>query len=198
MHNPPLLSLVKRWTPRGEPALLARTRIFDLTQQRWVSATDPDRAGDFVCLTCPDWANVIALTPESEVVMIEQFRHGVREVTLEIPGGIIDDGEDPAAACGRELLEETGYAGERAGIIGTVSANPAIQTNRVHTALIRNCRLAGAQALDEREEIGVRLFPLAEVADLLRAGVIHHALVVAAFQHLWLRGRSLGIALPPL
>ncbi|MGH8916545.1 MAG: NUDIX hydrolase [Acidimicrobiia bacterium] len=188
MIDSPLLTLVDPWTPQDDPVTLARTRIFDLLQRHWSSAVDPSRHGDFVHLRCPDWANVIALTPSDEVVLVEQFRFGIGRVTLEIPSGIVAENEPPAGTCVRELLEETGYAGDGVEIIGRVSANPAILSNYLHTGLIRDCRPAGSQALDEHEEIGVRLVPLADIPDLLRQGVIHHSLVVAAFQHLWVRG----------
>ncbi len=157
--------------------------MFNVHQRHSVSAVNSARAGEFVQIECPEWVNVIALTPERKVVMIEQYRHGLGQVTLEVPGGIADPGESPAAACSRELLEETGYGGP-CEIIGRVSANPALQNNWVHTGLVRNAAAQAAVHLDEHEEIGIRLVALEEVGELIRRGVIHHAFVVAAFQHL--------------
>lgn len=195
---PDYLNLVQPW--RLYPAReLARTRIFTLYSRRCESPTNPAKSGDFVYLDPADWVNVVAITAAGEVVMIEQFRHGLNEVTLELPGGIVDPGEDPMAACTRELLEETGYApspapspssqpGKLARSIGVVSANPAIMTNRVHTGLIERVVLTGEQHLDGNEEIAVRLVPLADVPGLIRRGIIHHSLVVAAFHHYTLAG----------
>jgi 8-oxo-dGTP pyrophosphatase MutT (NUDIX family) len=118
------------------------------------------------------------------VVLIEQFRHGTEEVTLEIPGGIVDRGEDPLAAGLRELREETGYEGGEARLIGRVTPNPAIMNNHCHTVLVRGARRAGAQQLESNEEIAVRLEPRERIDGLVRGGSIEHALVVAAFHHL--------------
>jgi 8-oxo-dGTP pyrophosphatase MutT (NUDIX family) len=187
------LNLVKPWRTHP-PVALCTTRIFTLYSRRCDSPTNPAKSGDFVYLDPADWVNVIALTSAREVVMIEQYRHGLDEITLELPGGIVDPGEDPMAACTRELLEETGYAPPNtpsvsatplpARPIGVVSANPAIMTNRVHTGLIDPVVHSGPQHLDGNEEIAVRLVPLADVPGLIRSGVIHHSLVVAAFHHL--------------
>jgi ADP-ribose pyrophosphatase len=176
------LTLVKPWNTEP-PRELARTRIFTLYSARASSPTNPSKAGDFVYLECTDWVNVVAITPDRHVVMIEQYRHGTREVTLELPGGMVDHGESPATACERELLEETGYKGSPVELIGIVSSNPAMQTNHTHTGLVRDAVLAAPQHLDGAEEIATRLVPLADVPDLVRRGVIHHALVVAALFH---------------
>jgi 8-oxo-dGTP pyrophosphatase MutT (NUDIX family) len=170
-----------------EDELVAATRIFDLRRCRGRSPSRRDHSGEFVYLDSADWVNVIAVTPADEVVLIEQFRHGTREVTLEIPGGIVDGGETPLAAGLRELREETGYAGENGSLIGVVTPNPAIMNNRCHTVLVRGVHRAGEQALESNEEISVRLEPLSRVAGLMRSGRIQHALVVAAFHHLLLQ-----------
>jgi 8-oxo-dGTP pyrophosphatase MutT (NUDIX family) len=116
--------------------------------------------------------------------MIHQYRHGTAEVTLEIPGGMVDDHEvDPAAAVRRVLLEETGYAAEEIIHIGTVHPNPAFLDNQCHTYLARNVRWQQPLELDGSEDIAVELVPLVDVPELIRNGRITHALVVAAFYH---------------
>jgi ADP-ribose pyrophosphatase len=179
MHQSP----IRPWRLEP-PRQLLSTRVFDILARRGTSAANPDKSGEFFSLACPGWANVIALTPDRQVVLIEQFRFGIEEITLEIPGGIIDPGESPAEACARELLEETGYTGDAIRMIGRVSANPAIQNNFVHTGLVLNARPAAAVNLDHLEEINIRLTPLDEIPHLIRSGAIHHAFVIAAFHHL--------------
>ena len=131
--------------------------------------------------------NVVALTEDQRVVLVEQFRHGTEEVTLEIPGGTVDPGEDPLSAGLRELREETGYAGGEAEIIGVVTPNPALLNNRCHTVLVRGIELQGAPQLEGFEEINTRLVPLSEVPALIRSGAIDHALVIAGFHYLQLK-----------
>lgn len=183
----PDLTLVPQWR-YDEDICLAETPIFTLRQRRGTSPSDHANTGRFVYLDCPDWVNVIALTAEREVVAIEQCRHGLAEVTLEIPGGMVDPGESPFEAGIRELREETGYEGEPARTIGSVSPNPAILNNHCYTVLVENARRATSPALDAHEEIAVRLISLDQIAGLISAGAIHHALVVAAFHHLALEG----------
>ncbi|NVB37082.1 NUDIX hydrolase [Pseudenhygromyxa sp. WMMC2535] len=142
--------------------------------------------GEFSIIEAPDWVNVLALTPADELVLVRQFRHGVQTTSLEIPGGVVDPGEDFVAAGARELAEETGFVAKQLRLLGVVEANPALQTNRCATLLALDCVCEQAPAPDEHERLAVTLRPLAEVAALLRAGEIRHALVVAAFAQLML------------
>src|SRR5580704_226249 len=81
----------------------------------------------------PDWVDVIALTAELKVVLVDQYRHAVRQIRTEFPAGVVDDGEAPMAAIKRELLEETGYASEQWHRLGSAPVNTELQTNRNHS-----------------------------------------------------------------
>ncbi len=134
----------------------------------------------FSILEAPDWINVIALTPENGIVLVEQYRYGIEEPTLELPGGVSDPGESPFESSKRELLEETGYSSEDWVSLGNVSSNPAMQTNYTHTYLARNCTKTSEQQLDGNERINVHVIPLVEFLDLVGRGEVSHSLVVAA------------------
>jgi len=146
-------------------------------------------AGRFYVLDTPDWINVIPLTPAGEVVFVRQFRFGIDKVTLEIPGGMCDPGEEPPAAARRELLEETGYSTDDWVELGWVHPNPPLQTNRCFTYLARDAEPVGEPALDPNERIEVVTYPLASVPARIDSREISHALVIAAFALLDRHGR---------
>jgi 8-oxo-dGTP pyrophosphatase MutT (NUDIX family) len=146
---------------------------------------------DFFIIECVDWVNVLAVTPDDQLVMVEQFRHGSNTVELEIPGGIMDAGETSPVETGvRELREETGYTGRNARVLGKVFANPAIMTNTCYTVIIEDCALQHAVQFDSGEDLITRLVPIAEVPRLIATGKIGHPLVTVALYHfdLWRRG----------
>lgn len=143
-----------------------------------------EKVHEVVVLESPDWVNVVAVTPAGQVVLIRQFRHGREEITLEIPGGMVDAGESPAAAAKRELKEETGYEAESWHYLGRVTPNPAFLDNICHTYLALEAIQTGQPSFDGSEDIEVLLVALAELGEMVQNGRITHALVVAAFYHL--------------
>ncbi len=159
---------------------IADYRILRLREDRY--RFEPTQAeADFVVCDSHDWALVIPVTPDGQVVLVRQYRHGVRQVVLEIPGGVLDDSESPEASAARELREETGYAAESIRLVGKMFPNPAINNADVHVLLAEECREAGDQSLDPFERIDVVLRPLADIPAMIAAGEIRHGLVIAAF-----------------
>jgi ADP-ribose pyrophosphatase len=162
-------------------------RVFSVREERKISPRT-GREHTFFVIDSSNWVNVIALTPDQQIVLVEQFRQGSETVELEIPGGIIDPGDaSPAAAGARELLEETGYAGSGAQIIGQVCPNPAIMKNVCYTVLVTDCNCVKPVQFDSSEDIVTRLVPVSQASELVASGKIKHALVVAGLFHyeLW-------------
>lgn len=145
------------------------------------------REHEFYRLEGPDWVNVIAFTEAMDLLVVEQFRHGIDRATLEIPGGGCDPGEDPLASAQRELEEETGHRSEHWTALGSCTPNPATQANRCHTFLALDCRPMGELNLDQAEELKLWSCSWQEWEERLKKGEIHHALVLTAFLklHLW-------------
>lgn len=141
----------------------------------------------FYCLENGDWVNVIPVTTSGELVMIEQYRHGVEGVTLEIPGGMVDEGEDAKFAANRELVEETGYVPKDTILLGKSHPNPAIQNNWVYHYLAIDCEKHHEPEFDATESVFTRLVPLKDIQTLISEGKITHSLVIAAFYWFSLR-----------
>ena len=170
---------VKKWTTLSTE-LVAKARVFSLMVSR-MRSPDGGVEDDYYTIDCPDWNNVIALTSDNQVVMIEQYRHGVDEISLEIPGGIIDPDESPEIGAIRELAEETGYTAKEVHSLGWVHPNPAIQPNKCHLFLATGAELTQTTNLDHDEDIEVRLVPLEDIPKLVFAGKFTHSMMVAAF-----------------
>lgn len=108
----------------------------------------------------PEWTCVITLTPEQEIVLVEEYRHGVGHALLELPSGTHEDADgDMLTAAKRELLEETGYASPEWHTLGAFTANPARQNNRIHAFLALEARRVAHQKLDAGEIIRVHTVP---------------------------------------
>lgn len=155
------------------------TRIFRVDRVRRRSQSK-GLEHDYYRLDTVDWVNVIPVTRRGELILVRQERHGIGAHTLEIPGGMIDVGEDPAAAALREMREETGYEGSLAEPLGWLYPNPAIQSNRLHMFLARDVVKAGAPEADAQEEVEVVTVPITQARELVKSGVITHALVICA------------------
>ena len=156
-------------------------KIFRIKIEQALSPRTNEK-GRFYVIDTNDWVNVIPVTEDGKIVMIRQWRHGSKEITLEIPGGLVDE-SDPMEAAQRELLEETGYKGERVSFLGSINPNPAIFNNLCHTYLIEGARKVGETNFDADEDIEVELLPISEIASLIEKGAINHALVIVAFHH---------------
>ena len=171
--------MIKKWEKNSTKYLL-ENKIFKMREDH---VTSPKLGSDHNVwvMEVPTWVNIIPLTPEGEVILVNQYRFGMEKNSLEIPGGMADDGEDAMEAAIRELKEETGYEGNKVIEIGRVESNPAIMSNHTYTYLALNCERSGEQNLDGTEDIELKLTHINDIPDLIKKRRIEHALVVSAF-----------------
>jgi len=130
----------------------------------------------YYVLEYPDWANAVALTEDNKIIMVRQYRHAAGVVSLEIPGGVIENGESPETGMKRELLEETGYQFDNLELLCKLHANPSTANNITHCYLARGGKKIQGQHLDEQEQIEVEEYTINEVKQLLADNKITQAL----------------------
>ena len=130
--------------------------------------TKPIACGPYDVIRLADWVNIVAITPNDEIILVKQYRFGQDEITIETAAGAIERGEQPLLAAKRELEEETGYISNEWESLGSVAVNPAFMTNRCHVFLATNCVADGVQNFDEDEDIEIVIRPMSEVKDILR------------------------------
>lgn len=179
-----------RWERTGR-SMQASFHVFDVWHERY-RHPGRRRERDFVVIDAPDWVNVIALTSALQLVLVRQFRFGIDDFSLEIPGGVMERGEDPLTAARRELREETGFTGDPARILGRVHPNPAIMNNVCHLVLVEGAEQTRGLEWDHDEELEVISAPVDDVLGWARSGRITHALVLdalLAFEPVWERLR---------
>lgn len=168
---------------------IAECKVFSVNRNRsCVEIDETQKAHNFYVLHPSDWVNVIPVTDDGCVVLIEQFRHGIGQFTLEIPGGMVDP-EDTSVqdAAARELLEETGFIAESWSLLGINHPNPAMQSNICHTYLATGARQIETPQFEGTENIAIKLVPLEQIHELISNGTITHALVIVAFHLLNLK-----------
>lgn len=166
------------WTPTLEE-LHAKCVVFDVYKEHFAHPKD-GREGDFYVARAPDWVTAIPVTRDGQIIMVNQFRFGIRRLSWEFPGGVIDPGEDCVHAAVREVSEETGYAGDPPFPLGSAASNPALFNNRCHFVLIENCIRTSDTHFDANEEIEMKPVSPAEVLRMARDGEIVHALMLTA------------------
>ena len=153
-------------------------RIFAVETTQMESPIDGS-THDFFRLRAPDWAHIVPVTGDGQIVMIRQFRQGSQEISFEIPAGLIEAGETPEAAARRECLEETGYRAAKLQSLGSLRPNPALFTNKLHSFYALDVEHVAAAQHTATEFTEVELVGREHLPDLLTSGAIDHALDVA-------------------
>jgi len=174
-------SNLPRWK-RETRDTVADCRVFRVVRQR--SRREGDgRMADWFVINTDDFVNVVATTRDKKIVLVRQFRHGSDGFSWELPGGMVDSGEDPEAAAIRELAEETGFVGSSKGVFAGCHPNPAIMDNRCHFVLVRDAEKTMRQNWDEHEEMEVGIFAMDELWQMVADGKLTHSLTLAALLH---------------
>lgn len=172
--------MIKKWLTI-EDKFIRDLKIFDLHQVVRKSQID-ERQGSFIYLKTRNWVNVIPITQAGNIVLIKQYRHGTDSITIEIPGGLVDNDEEPIDAAKRECVEETGYSSsDNPELLAVVSPNPAFLTNSCFCFAWHNVVYTREQNLDRNEEIQYFEASIDEVKDMINKGEINHSLVLNAF-----------------
>ena len=154
-------------------------RIFRLRREV-ASSPNGEKRAEFFVLDAPDWVNVIPVTPRGEIVMVAQYRHGSRQISLETPAGLIEPDESVEDAAARELREETGYSAGSYTVLGSTLANPAFMTNRYTAILAEDVALTDPTKWDEHEELEIKLVPVDDVPNMLARGDVVNSFAALA------------------
>ncbi len=175
-----------KWTVLETKTLL-RTPVFDVLAQEEKAPAGP--SGTYIAMNAPDWVMVIPELGE-DFLLVKQWRHAARQLTVEFPGGVRDGDEDPAQTAARELLEETGFRAGKLTHLGSCSPNPALFANTFHCYLAEELEASGQQHLDADELLRYERHPIDEVLADFGSPLYSHALMGTALAFYLRSGRS--------
>lgn len=159
------------WTVNGKRTI-CHTPVFDVIEQKETAADG--MTGTYVGIEAPNWVVVVPVHGEC-FFMVKQFRHGLEALSVEFPAGLVDPGEDPAAAASRELREETGCLAGKITLLCECNPNPALFKNRLFVYLAEDLTPTGEQDLDADERINAFEVPIRDLLNDFGTGLYQHA-----------------------
>lgn len=175
----PDIKLMQKFETIGE-RYFGDFRIFKVYMKQRKNP-ETGKINDYAVLDSPNWVNIIPVTRDKKIVLVEQYRHGTDSITLEIPGGLRNPGEDPADGAARECMEETGYSSTENPVqIGVSRPNPAYQNNFCHSFVWFNCEQNLKPEPDANEIIKIHAIPVKEVFEMAKNGTIDHSVILTA------------------
>lgn len=187
-----------KWLTQSQEKLI-ESPVMNIVKRKCINSKDPHKKHDFYVLESNDWCNIIPVTASGKIVLIEQYRIGIDETTLEIPGGIVDSNDtDLEKTALRELEEETGYcptAGAKTTYLGWGHPNPAIQNNKCHSFIVGPVEKTKTPQLDPGEIIETVEVTIEELPTLLKDKKISHSLIQNAFLGLVLKSSDFSLLL---
>ncbi|UCH21293.1 MAG: NUDIX hydrolase [Deltaproteobacteria bacterium] len=183
--------MIRKWE------ILKRELVSDFqilqVQKKKVRSPRTGAINDVLALQFPPWVLVVALTPDEEVVMIRQYRHGTEQVCLELPGGLVDpEDTSPVVSAQRELLEETGYQASKFHLTGECFPQPAILTNKCYFFAAEKAEQVQKPILDAGEDIDIIKVSVKSIPALIEKKEIDHGMVLLAFFYFWLMQGQIG------
>jgi 8-oxo-dGTP pyrophosphatase MutT (NUDIX family) len=174
------------WQVLSDTALISQ-RWLEVREQR-VRLANGHEIDRFHLIHGPNWAAVLCLTPDRQVVLVRQYRHGFGGPSLELPAGVLDAGESPLDGARRELREESGFEAESLEPLLSIAPEPARNSTRAHFFFARGAVRVSELALDSSEDLEVLLVPVPELLELIDCGQIVHGAHIAAILLAWRRG----------
>ena len=172
------MRVIRAWQVLASEYLVRRPWL-SLRQDR-VRMGNGTTIDEFHVLEVPTWACVCCIAEDGQLVLIRQYRHGIGQLTLELPAGVIEPNETPLAGAQRELFEETGYTSSDWSALATFAPEPARHTHLAHCFVARGAKRTSQPSLDEFEDLVVETFRASELMQLIETGAISHAVHVAA------------------
>lgn len=169
-----------KWKKLGAKTLID-TPWLNVTQEK-VKLANGKVLNDYYLINCKDWVLAIVQNNKKEFLICSLYRHGIRKISNEFVGGMVDSGDTPLSAIKKELREEVGYTGGKFKKLGKLSPNPSNHTNYNHIFYVTGGQITHEQDLDETEEIYFQWVSEKKLKALIRKGDFAHSLHLAALK----------------